>query len=116
MSQFNNGAALANLGNAERSLGELEAAIEHMGAGIALRRPIQDPRDFVDDLADLALTYAAAAGEIRPGTDAYGFLFAIGNLCAGAGVDGDARYDARRMVGLLVAGLRQPNLGSAPMA
>jgi tetratricopeptide (TPR) repeat protein len=53
-------AALANLGNAERTLGELDAAIEHMETGIALRRPIQDPRDFVDDLADLTLTYAAA--------------------------------------------------------
>ncbi len=26
-----------------------------------------------------------------------------------AGVDGDPRYDARRMVGLLIAGLRQPH-------
>jgi hypothetical protein len=26
-----------------------------------------------------------------------------------AGVDGDSRYDARRMVGLLIAGLRQPS-------
>ena len=74
---------------------------------------------FLDRLVPVCarlLDAAAAAGEIRPGTDAYGFLFAIGNLCAGAGVDGDARYDARRMVGLLVAGLRQPNPGSAPMA
>jgi hypothetical protein len=31
-------------------------------------------------------------------------MYAIGNLCAGAG--GDPRYDARRMVGLLLAGLR----------
>jgi DNA-binding SARP family transcriptional activator len=53
-------AALANVGNAERELGELEAAIEHMRAGIALRRPIQDSRDYADDLADLALAYAAA--------------------------------------------------------
>jgi hypothetical protein len=30
----------------------------------------------------------------------------IGNLCAG--VDGGGRYDARRMVELLIAGLRQP--------
>ena len=43
--------------------------------------------------------------EIRPGMDAYGLLFGIGNLCAGA--DGDSRYDARRMAGLLIAGLRQ---------
>lgn len=53
-------AALANLGNAERSLGEVEAAIEHMNAGIALRRPIQEGRDFVDDLADLTLCYLEA--------------------------------------------------------
>lgn len=50
------------------------------------------------------LDAAAAAGEIRPGMDAYGLLRGIGNLCVGAG--GDARYDARRMVGLLIAGLR----------
>jgi tetratricopeptide (TPR) repeat protein len=53
-------AALANLGNAERSLGELEAAIEHMNAGIAMRRPIQECRDFADDLADLTLCYVEA--------------------------------------------------------
>ena len=29
---------------------------------------------------------------------------AVGNLCVG----GDSRYDARRMVGLLIAGLLQP--------
>jgi AcrR family transcriptional regulator len=51
------------------------------------------------------LDAAAAAGEIRPGTDVYGFMRAIGNLCVGA--EGDSRYDARRMVELLVAGLRQ---------
>jgi AcrR family transcriptional regulator len=51
------------------------------------------------------LDAAAAVGEIRPGTDVYGFMRAIGNLCVGA--EGDSRYDARRMVELLVAGLRQ---------
>ncbi len=50
-------AALANLGNAERVLGELDAAIEHMQAGLVIRRSIQEPRDFVDDLADLTLAY-----------------------------------------------------------
>jgi len=54
------------------------------------------------------LDAAADAGEILPGMDAYGLLFGIGNLCAGA--DGDSRYDARRMAGLLVAGLRQSGL------
>ena len=53
-------AALANLGNAERALAEYDAAIGHITAGIDLRRPIQDPRDFADDLADLTLAYVAA--------------------------------------------------------
>ncbi len=53
-------AALANLGNAERALGQFDTAIAHMEAGIALRRPLQEARDFVDDLADLALAYAGA--------------------------------------------------------
>jgi tetratricopeptide (TPR) repeat protein len=53
-------AALANLGNAERALGEFEPAIGHMEAGIALRRPIQEPRDFADDLGDLTLAYVDA--------------------------------------------------------
>ncbi|HMD93775.1 MAG TPA: TetR/AcrR family transcriptional regulator [Trebonia sp.] len=61
---------------------------------------------FLDRLVPVCaqlLDAAAAAGEIRPDVDAYGLLRGIGNLCAGAG--GDARYDARRMVGLLIAGL-----------
>jgi tetratricopeptide (TPR) repeat protein len=53
-------AALANLGNAERLLGNFDVAIAHMTAGLAIRRPIQDVREFVDDLADLTLTYAEA--------------------------------------------------------
>ena len=63
---------------------------------------------FLDRLVPVCaqlLGAAADAGEIRPGMDAYGLLFGIGNLCAGAG--GDSRYDARRMAGLLIAGLRQ---------
>ncbi|WP_232374738.1 TetR/AcrR family transcriptional regulator [Mycolicibacterium mengxianglii] len=62
---------------------------------------------FVDRLLPVCaqlLDAAAESGEIRSGTDAYGFMRAIGNLCVGA--DGDSRYDARSMVGLLVAGLR----------
>jgi len=64
---------------------------------------------FLDRLVPVCarlLGAAAAAGEIRPDLDAYGLLFGVGNLCAGAGVD--PRYDARRMAGLLIAGLRQP--------
>jgi AcrR family transcriptional regulator len=68
---------------------------------------------FLDRLVPVCaqlLGAAAVAGEIRPDIDAYGLLRGIGNLCAGA--DGDSRYDARRMVGLLVAGLRQPRPAS----
>lgn len=61
---------------------------------------------FLDRLLPVAaqlLAAAAAAGEIRADVDAYEFLRAVGNLCVGAEVD--ERYDARRVVGLLVAGL-----------
>lgn len=62
---------------------------------------------FLDRLLPVAthlLDAATAAGEIATRTDPYAFMRAIGNLCVGA--EGDERYDARRMVGLLVAGLR----------
>jgi len=49
------------------------------------------------------LDAAAEAGEIRPDVDAYELMRGIGNLCIGA--DNDPRYDARRMVELLIAGL-----------
>ena len=42
--------------------------------------------------------------EIRPGMDAYELLRGVGNLCIGAG--SNPRYDARRMVELVIAGLR----------
>ena len=64
---------------------------------------------FLDRLVPVCaqlLDAAAHAGEIGPGLDAFGLLYAIGNLCAG--INGDPRYDARRMVGLLIAGLSQP--------
>ena len=50
------------------------------------------------------LDAAAEAGEIRPDVDAYELMRGVGNLCIGA--DSDPRYDARRMVELLIAGLR----------
>jgi AcrR family transcriptional regulator len=68
---------------------------------------------FTDRLVPVCaalLDAAAEAGEIRPGTDAFGLLYAVGNLCAG--VSGDPRYDARRMAGLLIAGLFQPGPAS----
>jgi AcrR family transcriptional regulator len=68
---------------------------------------------FLDRLVPVCaelLDAAAAAGEIRRDVDAFGLLYGVGNLCAGAGAD--PRYDARRMVGLLIAGLRQSHPAS----
>ncbi|MEK8103947.1 TetR/AcrR family transcriptional regulator [Micromonospora sp. M12] len=62
---------------------------------------------FLDRLVpvcDQLLDAAVAADEIRPDMDAYGLLRGVGNLCIGAG--NDPHYDARRLVDLLVAGLR----------
>jgi AcrR family transcriptional regulator len=60
---------------------------------------------LVPVLASL-LDAAAKAGEIPSDTDAFELLFGIGNLCIGAGQS--PRYDARRMVALLIRGLRVP--------
>ncbi|WP_442877445.1 TetR/AcrR family transcriptional regulator [Dactylosporangium sp. AC04546] len=56
---------------------------------------------FLDRLLPVCAALLDAC-EIRA-VDAYQLLRAVGNLCIGAG--SDARYDARRMVGILVAGL-----------
>ncbi|WP_067834943.1 TetR/AcrR family transcriptional regulator [Nocardia lijiangensis] len=63
---------------------------------------------FLDRLVPVCtqlLDAAAAAGEIRPDMEAYELLRGVGNLCIGAG--NTPRYDARRMVELLIAGLRR---------
>ncbi|MER6780448.1 MULTISPECIES: helix-turn-helix domain-containing protein [unclassified Streptomyces] len=65
---------------------------------------------FLDRLLPVCtelLDAAAAAGEIRSDVGAYPFLRGVGNLCIGAGTD--PRYDARRLVELLVEGLRTPH-------
>ncbi|MFD9947056.1 TetR/AcrR family transcriptional regulator [Nonomuraea sp. NPDC059023] len=62
---------------------------------------------FLDRLLPVCarlLEAAAASGEIRSDLDAYQLMRGIGNLCVGA--ETDPRYDARRLVALLVAGLR----------
>jgi AcrR family transcriptional regulator len=64
---------------------------------------------FLDRLVPVCaqlLDAAATAGEIRSGTDAYELMLGVGNLCIGA--DSNPRYDARRMVELVIAGLRLP--------
>ncbi|GGS65915.1 TetR/AcrR family transcriptional regulator [Nonomuraea spiralis] len=61
---------------------------------------------FLDRLVPVCtrlLDAAAAAGEIRADLKALELMRGVGNLCIGA--DSDPGYDARRLVGLLVAGL-----------
>ena len=63
---------------------------------------------FLDRLVPVCaqlLEAAEAAGEIAPGLEPYVLMRGVGNLCVGAG--SDPRYDARRLVDLLVAGLRR---------
>lgn len=48
---------------------------------------------------------AAAADETRVDLDAYQLMRGVGNLCIGE--ESDARYDARRLVAVLLDGLRQ---------
>jgi hypothetical protein len=65
---------------------------------------------FIDRLLPVCtrlLDAATASGEIRTDLEPYAFMRGVGNLCIGA--DNDARYDARRLVGLLIAGLRRPS-------
>ncbi|MFJ5225049.1 TetR/AcrR family transcriptional regulator [Streptomyces sp. NPDC088400] len=64
---------------------------------------------FLDRLVPVCtqlLDAAAGSGEIRSDLTAYELMRGVGNLCIGA--DSDPRYDARRLVERLVAGLRQP--------
>lgn len=63
---------------------------------------------FLDRLVPVCaqlLDAAVEAGEIRPGTQAYELMRGIGNLCIGR--DDDPRYDPRRLVALLLDGLRR---------
>jgi AcrR family transcriptional regulator len=62
---------------------------------------------FIDRLLPVCaqlLEAASAAGEVVPHVDPYGLMRGIGNICIGADTDPD--YDARRMVQLVIAGLR----------
>ena len=60
---------------------------------------------FIDRLVPVcARLLDAAAGEIVPDIDAYQLMRGVGNLCIGAEHNPD--YNARRLVELLIAGLR----------
>ena len=53
-------AALANIGTAERNLGDFKAGIEHLEASLRLRRKVKRPADAINDLADLVIAYLRA--------------------------------------------------------
>ncbi|MFK4599742.1 TetR/AcrR family transcriptional regulator [Streptomyces pristinaespiralis] len=64
---------------------------------------------FLDRLLPVCahlLDAAVEAGEVRPGVQPYELMRGIGNLCVGR--DSDPRYDPRRLIDLLLQGLRQP--------
>ncbi|UUU23701.1 TetR/AcrR family transcriptional regulator [Streptomyces sp. DSM 40750] len=63
---------------------------------------------FLDRLVPVCgrlLDAAAEAGEIRSDVGAYQLMRGVGNLCIGA--ENNPQYDARRLVELLIAGLRR---------
>ena len=63
---------------------------------------------FLDRLVPVCaqlLRASVESGEIRPGFEAFQLMHGVGNLCVGA--DRDPGYDARRLVELLIAGLRR---------
>ena len=87
----------------------LAAVLQSDGAGYEALHA-----SFLDRLVPVCaglLDAAAATGDVRRDVDAYALMRGIGNLCIGAGTD--PRYDARQLVGLLLAGLGRPT-GGAP--
>jgi AcrR family transcriptional regulator len=65
---------------------------------------------FLDRLVPVCtqlLDAAAGSGEIRSDLEAYELMRGVGNLCIGD--ENDPHYDARRLVELLIAGLRRPH-------
>ncbi|KIF72273.1 TetR family transcriptional regulator [Streptomyces sp. AcH 505] len=80
----------------------LAAALQSDDAG--LHALLSYFRDRLVPVCGELLDAAAAAGEIRPDMDPLELMHGVGNLCVGA--DSDPHYDARRLVGLLIAGLR----------
>ena len=113
-------ALLANGGSPHAALGQwvnlfVDFLVTKHGLAAALR-PDSVGFDalhayFLDRLVPVCaqlLAAAAEAGEISTDIDALELMHGIGNLCVGA--DSDSRYNARRLVNLLIAGLLQSRL------
>lgn len=89
----------------------VEFLVTKRGLASALQSddPCFDPLHsfFLDRIVPVcAQLLDAAAGEIRAEQDPHELMHAVAGLCAGGGTY--AFYDARRLVGLLIAGLRRP--------
>ena len=67
------GAALSNLGNAERADGDVEAGLKHLLEGLRLREAVLDATDILDDRCDLSLAYLQA-GRLKEATAAADLL------------------------------------------
>lgn len=76
------GAALANLGNAERAEGNIEAGTAHILEGLRLREAVLDPTDLLDDRSDLALAYLQR-GDVQSAVAAADQLQAVADQSTG---------------------------------
>ncbi len=111
-------ALLAATESPHAALGQwIELFVEFLVTKHGLAAALQNDRDgfdalhayFVDRLVPVCahlLRAAVAAGEIDPDIGAYELMRGVGNLCAGDGKD--PRYDADRLVKLLIGGLARP--------
>lgn len=73
------GAALSNLGNAERAGGDVEVALGHLLDGLHLRESVLEPTDLLDDRCDIALAYLQA-GRLKEAVAASNLLLNTANV------------------------------------
>ncbi len=59
---------------------------------------------------------AASTGEIRADQDPHELMRGVASLCAGASAGTHRHYDARRLVSILIAGLRRSTYGYQPQS
>ncbi len=78
------GAALSNLGNAERAAGDITAGLRHLEQGLALRKELLEPSDVLDDQCDLAVAYLQAGDLARAVATAADLLKVAEASAAGA--------------------------------
>jgi AcrR family transcriptional regulator len=112
-------ALLTTSGTPQAALGRwidlfVDFLVTKRGLAVVLQSddPCFDPLHscFLDRLLPVCtqlLDAAADSGEIRSDLDAHELMRGVASLCAGAG--NNSRYDARRLVELLIAGLYRPH-------